>query len=121
MKESDVLKACMKAISGLGHTIFRNNVGVLKDRRGTPVRYGLCVGSSDLIGFTKVEITHNMVGKQVPIFTAIEVKTDKGTVSEKQKKFLSFMRKNNCVSGVARSKEEAESIINAYKEKMRGL
>lgn len=48
--EAQVLADCLKEVTRLGGRVFRNNVGVLKDINGRPVRYGLCVGSADLIG-----------------------------------------------------------------------
>ena len=36
--------------------LWRNNVGALRDERGRLVTYGLCKGSSDLIGLRQVLI-----------------------------------------------------------------
>lgn len=67
----------------LGWRLFRNNVGVLKDERGIPVRYGLCndtpamnkrVKSSDLIGIRPVIITPGMVGTTLGQFVGREIK-----------------------------------------------
>lgn len=63
--------------------LWRNNTGALKDARGQLVRYGLCPGSSDLIGFRTITITPDMVGQQVAVFTAVEVK-DRGRPTEQQ-------------------------------------
>ena len=69
--------------SKMGWRLFRNNVGVLKDERGVPVRYGICndspamnkrIKSSDLIGIRPVEITQDMVGSTIGQFVAREVK-----------------------------------------------
>jgi len=66
--------------------LMRNNVGVLKDLTGRPVRYGLNnlsaemnknSKSSDLIGITPVVITPEMVGRTIGVFTAVEVKGEK--------------------------------------------
>lgn len=57
-----------------GVKLWRNNVGVLKDTRGVPVRYGLAndshnlnalVKSADLIGWRRVLITQDMVGSYI--------------------------------------------------------
>ena len=62
---------------------WRNNTGVLKDERGTPVRYGLAneskdqnkiIKSSDIIGVTPTLITQEMVGYWLGVFTAMEIK-----------------------------------------------
>lgn len=69
--------------SRMGWRVFRNNVGVLQDERGVPVRYGLAndssamnksIKSSDLIGIRPLIIHPSMVGKVVGQFVAIEVK-----------------------------------------------
>jgi hypothetical protein len=68
--------------------LFRNNVGVLVDRYGTHVRYGLCPGSSDLIGWTSRTITPADVGETWAIFTAVEVKSATGRLTQEQRVFL---------------------------------
>jgi hypothetical protein len=77
MSESENQKAIMRTFDALRHVeIMRNNRG----RRGK-VTYGLNnarfkTGTSDLIGWTRVEITPDMVGSTVAVFTALEVKAD---------------------------------------------
>jgi hypothetical protein len=69
--------------SELGFTLFRNNVGVLKDKNGRPVRFGLgndssrlneIVKSADLIGIRPVKITPEHVGKTMGQFLSREIK-----------------------------------------------
>jgi hypothetical protein len=63
--------------------LFRNNVGVLVDATGRPVRYGLAneskelnkkIKSGDLIGWRPVFVTEAMVGKVFAQFVSIECK-----------------------------------------------
>lgn len=89
-------------MSKRGGRLFRNNTGVLTNRAGTPVRYGLCndtpqlnkeMKSSDLIGFKPVTVTPEMVGTKIAKFVAWECKrggwTYKGTDEEQaQMRFL---------------------------------
>lgn len=93
--------------------LWRNNTGALKDASGRLVRYGLCTGSSDLIGFTTVTITPDMVGQQLAVFTAIEVK-DKGRPTPEQLRFLEVVRAAGGMAGVARTVEDAQDIIRAW-------
>jgi hypothetical protein len=92
--------------------LWRNNTGALKDASGRLVRYGLCQGSSDLIGFTTVTITPEMVGQQVAIFTAIEVK-DRGRPTPEQLRFLEVVQAAGGRAGVARSVDQARAIVAA--------
>lgn len=89
--------------------LWRNNTGALKDANGRLVRYGLAKGSSDLIGFTTRTITPDMVGQQVAIFTAIEVK-DKGRPTPEQLRFLEVVTAAGGLAGIARTVEEAQAI-----------
>lgn len=87
-QETDYLKRIMLEYSGLGFTVFRNNVGALKDRDGRVIRFGVCnPGGSDLIGWKSRVITPADVGETVAQFVAIEAK-DKAVVSDDQKNFL---------------------------------
>lgn len=77
MSEADNQKAIMTTCDALRHVqMFRNNSGM----KGH-VRFGLNnaqfkTGTSDLIGWTSVEVTPDMVGSTIAVFTALEVKQD---------------------------------------------
>ena len=90
-------------------TMFTNPTGFDNHRN---IHYGLTKkGSSDLIGWTTKPITPDMVGKDVAIFTAIEIKTKTGRVSNEQDNFLAAVRLAGGIAGVARSEEEAVEIV----------
>ena len=97
--ETNIMNACMVALSAAGCLVWRNNCGVLKDSTGRPIRYGLCVGSSDLIGVAPD-------GK----FLAVEVKTATGRTSEAQDRFIAAVLRLGGRAGVARSPEGAVRI-----------
>ena len=93
--------------------MFRNQVGQLPDlRTGRPVQFGLAKGSSDLIGFKTIEVTSDMVGQKLAVFTSIVVKTAKGKLSPMQHNWLSCVRKAGGITGVARSVQDAIQIIS---------
>jgi hypothetical protein len=128
MDEGNLMKSIMLAVGRISR-IFRNNVGtgwqgqagpvkkypdgtsyiVLKNPR--PLRAGLCVGSSDLIGWTEKEITPEMVGRRVAIFTALEVKTPTGRASKEQINFIRVVREAGGIAGIARDGEEGVRIV----------
>lgn len=54
---------------------------------------GLCPGSSDLIGLKAVKITPEMIGTELAVFVAIEVKLPNGKVQDNQINFLEMVKK----------------------------
>lgn len=97
--------------------LFRNNVGALPDQNGRPVAYGLGSsgsrvnkGTSDLIGWKTIEITPEMVGRHVAVFTAIEVK-DLGKPTPEQQAFIRQVVEAGGIAGVAHSPEEAAALL----------
>lgn len=76
------------AAAEAGWLLCRNNVGVLEDKRGVPVRYGLAneskqmneeVKSGDLIGARPVIILPHMVGHTIGQFVSREMKPEDWT------------------------------------------
>lgn len=108
--ERDIQAKIWEAM-GKFSVMFRNNVGAIKNDKGSWVRFGLVQGSSDLIGWTPVEVTQEMVGKTVAVFTAIECKTAKGKPTEKQRYFIGRVQADGGFAGVARSVEDAMEVI----------
>lgn len=91
--------------------LFRNNTGTLLDRNGRPVQFGLCKGSSDLIGLRSVTVTPEMVGQRLAVFAAVEVKAPRGRLTAEQEAFIAMVREMGGLAGVARSVEEAEQVL----------
>jgi hypothetical protein len=101
----------LAASAGGGHArLWRNNVGALRDQRGQLVRYGLCPGSSDLIGLRTITITPDMVGQRVAVFCAIEVK-DRGRPTDQQQAFVAMVQQAGGLAGIARSVPDALSVL----------
>jgi hypothetical protein len=97
MKESNIMRLVQIRCSELGARLMRNNVGkawageeqrlpggdlILRNPRR--IHFGLAKGSGDLIGWTPVKITEDMVGSTLAVFTSIEVKTKKGRPTDDQ-------------------------------------
>jgi hypothetical protein len=64
------------------------------------VRFGLCTGSSDLIGIAPS-------GR----FLAVEIKTAKGRASAEQSNFIERVRQAGGVAGIVRSPEDAIKLL----------
>lgn len=83
MSEAAVSNRVRVEASRKGARLFRNNVGVLPDDTGRPVRYGLAndspqvnkvIKSADLIGWQSHRIEPADVGRLVAVFLSVETK-----------------------------------------------
>lgn len=107
--------------------LFRNNTGqgwagivvkktasmlTLQDFR--PLRAGLVKGSSDLIGWTEVIITPEMVGRKMAVFTAFEAKTS-GRLSPDQLTFLTRIDEAGGIAAEIRDAAQVSNIIEFFK------
>lgn len=103
-EEHDTQKAILQWLGKRGRgRLYRNNAGV----KGH-VRFGLCPGASDIIGWESMKITEDMVGQRVAIFTAIEVKGPKGRLTPEQIDFLDLVNAAGGFACMARSVKEAQ-------------
>ena len=92
--------------------LFRNQVGQLPDpRTGRYVQFGLAKGSSDLVGFKTIKITPEMIGQEVAQFVSIEIKTERGKLTEVQQNWLQKVHDSGGIVGVARSIQDALKIV----------
>lgn len=131
--ERDIQNEVLLECGHDGTTLFRQNVGqgwtgdtqrmtryttvtvspgdvVIRNAR--PLIAGLCVGSSDIIGFRSVEITAEMVGQRIAVFVALEVKAAKGRATEAQARFLGNVREAGGIAAIVRSKEDAARALH---------
>ena len=97
--ESNISNDCMIALSDAGCKAWRNNTGSLKDSTGRWVKFGLAVGSGDLIGIAPDGI-----------FFSIEVKRENGKATAKQLNWADVVRGAGGRAGIARSGQEAVDI-----------
>jgi hypothetical protein len=111
MSEQAIQQQIRLACSRGATRLWRNNVGRLLDQQGRMVTFGLCPGSADLVGFTTIEITPDMVGTTVAIFTAVEVKAARGRPTPQQTAWLDHVRAAGGRAGIARSVDDATRIV----------
>ena len=112
VSETNLLQAIRLACSRRNVRLWRNNTGKLEDKTGRWVSFGLCEGSSDLIGFKSVVITADMVGQRIAQFVAIECKAKRGRLSVAQATFLSAVSVAGGIAIEARSVEDAEAALS---------
>jgi len=108
MREAQLQDEIRLAVAQLdGVVLWRNNVGVGRvGRSDAPVRYGLAVGSADLVGLVRMP---DGCGR----FLAMEVKTDKGRLSHEQERWLRLVENLGGYAVVVRSPEEALAAVEA--------
>jgi len=123
LSPGDQTRATLIKASQLGSRVWRMNVGlawvgevieksdkiiVLSNPR--PFKAGV-EGMSDCGGFTPVTVTADMVGKTLPVYTAMENKSGTGRLSTEQRSFLEMVHRNGGLAGVVRSLEDVETIL----------
>jgi len=126
MDEKQVQELIQLEASRFGGKLWINSSGAFKDTTGRLVRFGLGhvkknqeFKSSDLIGFMPVTITPDMVGKTLPVFTAIECKKPDwkftNTLREVgQKVFIDVITKNNGIASFVNSVERFAETVKSY-------
>lgn len=121
--ESEIQQLVQLEAPKHGCILLRNNSGAFKDQNGRLVRYGLGhtsdklgYKSSDLIGWTEVVITPDMVGKSIAVFTAIEVKKEGWTASgdlreQQQNNFINWVRVKGGIAAMINSVDQFTKLI----------
>lgn len=100
--EANIQALILMALSQAGCLVWRQDTGAYKDPKSVRlIRYGLCKGSSDIIGISPD-------GK----FLAVEVKTKTGRVRPEQETFIAAVKRAGGRAGVARSVDDALKIAN---------
>ena len=106
MGESDLLTAIRLEAPKYGCTLMRNNVGCLKDITGRTVKFGLAVGSSDLIGWT--------LCNDAAVFTAVEVKMRGKKPTREQAAFIAAVKQAGGIACVAYSINDLKNAIEGW-------
>lgn len=98
MNEAALLAAIRDALVESGRVmIWRNNSGMLRADHGRVVRFGLGLGSADLIGLLRGS------GR----FFALEIKAPRGVVSAEQRAWIGAVEAAGGFARVVRSVDEA--------------
>lgn len=123
-KEAPILKRTLMKASQIGNRLFRNNRGMFYTMDGRPTRAGLeASGASDCIGFARVTITPDMVGKTIAALLVVETKKSSwkkpSTKTEKeQQNFINFVNENG---GIGFFLTDPENLQKAIDERIANL
>lgn len=115
-QEKDLINEILLRASERGHRLFRQNTGkgwvgrevrsfgaprgVVTLNEARPLIAGLCVGSSDIIGWTSS-------GR----FVALEVKTPSVRTTKEQAAFIKAAHASGCIAEVVFSADEALALL----------
>lgn len=134
-ESTDELPRCLLRLSQLGATVWRCNTGMgwagkatqvrehttvavhpgdVIVRHARPLRAGLCVGGSDIVGIVPVRITPEMVGKIVGVFVGPEVKDATGQPSPEQLNYMAAVTSLGGISGVVRNENDCDALLAPY-------
>ena len=132
---SELLDRAAAAVSGLREVfcrLFRNETGqgvtgrvieIFKPttvtlgrgdfivRHGHRIKYGLLKGGGDLIGYTTITITPEMVGQRIAVFTSAEGKVGKDKLRPEQKVWHDNVKAAGGISAEIRSPEDAVAAV----------
>jgi len=136
MSETSIMKAIRDKLSRGAVRLYRNNVGqglmvyhkhaqtkqtiitrciaLANELGGSASRlsFGLGVGTGDLIGYQRIRITPEMVGRDMLVFVSCEVKTDAGASREEQVAWAEHVCAMGGKAFVARSVEQAQQELD---------
>jgi hypothetical protein len=98
-KGNNLVNRCLLALSESGVVAWKNNTGMLPGANGRPIRFGLCEGSSDIIGMCRDGL-----------FLAIECKTENDTPTHEQLNFIATVKRMGGRAGIARCADDAVKI-----------
>ena len=107
-------------VSGLGpkgvHRLKNGSIEI-QAPRSIALGFGLVsgapvVGAADLVGWSTVTITPEMVGTSVAVFTSVELKASKnGRTSEEQSNWRKQVKDSGGIAIITNSPEEAKRLV----------
>ena len=98
MKEADIMRQILVALSEDGHFAYRCNVGRFKMANGRWFDTGLPTGFSDIAGHRASDARAFY----------LEVKTTTGRASKEQLAFIEAMKKRGALAAIVRSVQDAK-------------
>lgn len=127
------MRRCLKRATDAGSRLFRNNIArawvgnrvtrftgpqriavqagdvLVHDAR--PLHAGLAEGSGDLIGWTRITITPDMVGQTVAIFTSAEIKALRGRATAGQIAWADAVSGAGGLAAIVRTDGDLDNLL----------
>ena len=138
MAESALLKKFLLEYTKLGSRLFRANSGMAwTGKKIGPFKYkqtvtvekgdvlvknarpfhGMPKGTSDLVGWTTIRITPDMVGLDMAIYTAFEVKSEGIKTTKEQSAYVRTVRMSGGISCIAKKLEDIFQAVTDFKSR----
>lgn len=138
MAEGALLKKFMLEYSKIGSRLFRANsgrawtgksVGPFKESKKVDVYpgdilirkarpfHGMQAGTSDLIGWTTIQITPDMIGQSAAIFTAAELKTAGTATTQKQHAYIRTVNEAGGIGVIAKQLDDLLKAVSTFKNR----
>lgn len=133
VNHGEYVRMMLMALSKVGWKPFNNPVGIAQTKAGNTIKYGLCKGSSDIIGWLPVEMpmecwVFNDGPMMIAVFCGIECKLMKhDRVRKEQKHFIDVLNEDGGFGIVCRAKtlrptqqhcdEQAEGLLQLCQSK----
>lgn len=90
LPENERLFRSNSGMAWAGKAVKKGEIIIIKNARPF---HGMPEGFPDLCGWTEIEVTPEMVGRRVAVFTAVEVKTGKQTLRKEQRRFKEIIER----------------------------
>ena len=87
----------------MGGEVRRNDDGTADVIGGRWRPYGLEKGSADLVGWTPVIVTHDLIGQKLAVFTSIEDKSEHDEIREDQYQWARRVREDGGIAKIIRT------------------
>jgi len=108
LDETLLLREILRAFGALpGVRLFRNSVGMVRLPGGGAIPYGLCPGSSDLVGWRTLATDLGPVAQ----FVALEAKAPGGRLTSEQGRFLDAVRRAGGLAAEVRTLGDVEAAL----------
>ena len=72
-----------------------------------------------MCGWSPITITPEMVGKKIPVFCSIELKTKNVTTTKEQKKAIAGVKRAGGIAGIVRQVEDFWQILEDWRGKFK--